>query len=369
MSDKEQPYGPVNAIDYRQLVAQVERYLGLVCRDWGTAIEPETLAAAFHRMIAGHSLGAAGAHAFPLGVLAEHLELALSHVHGLERAAIVHAQQATDWKARCEGLEGQLVALNERWDAYRATAEKAWTEEHNRAEAAEAKVARVRSYLDGALASANANPCEPHEGVVVPADQALRVELGKPGRCLPLILQREEEKHAAAEQDYVAWKIAHPGAAERWEAEGKGVVEWRVERERKPSPSPEPEAEVVYKLVTYFDRPPVPSNEFDWSAVTDDYEEGHPIGQGPTEGDAIQNLLEQLQDNAPVGTTVKLRRFKCNGEELLPAWQFEYGGGEPVAVEPPAVVHSSKEGPGWAEGYASCFADGQGTGEVHGRQE
>lgn len=50
--------------------------------------------------------------------------------------------------------------------------------------------------------------------------------------------------------------------------------------------------------------PPVPSRQYDWSAVTDDYEaecdsEGwwskHPVGFGPTEQAAIADLLEEIE--------------------------------------------------------------------------
>lgn len=40
--------------------------------------------------------------------------------------------------------------------------------------------------------------------------------------------------------------------------------------------------------------PPVPSRQYDWSAIyADTYEPGGPIGRGPTEQAAIDNLLEQ----------------------------------------------------------------------------
>ena len=51
---------------------------------------------------------------------------------------------------------------------------------------------------------------------------------------------------------------------------------------------------------TNFDYPPIPVRDFDWSAVTDNYdgaEDSHcPIGHGLTEQDAINDLLEQLTD-------------------------------------------------------------------------
>lgn len=58
------------------------------------------------------------------------------------------------------------------------------------------------------------------------------------------------------------------------------------------------------KIHTNFDYPPVPDRDMDWSAVTDDYEaecdsEGwwshHPVGRGPTEETAIQDLLNEIE--------------------------------------------------------------------------
>jgi hypothetical protein len=43
-------------------------------------------------------------------------------------------------------------------------------------------------------------------------------------------------------------------------------------------------------------RPPIPDRRYDWSAVTDDYEPGHPVGHGETEEAAIRSLIEKLED-------------------------------------------------------------------------
>ena len=40
---------------------------------------------------------------------------------------------------------------------------------------------------------------------------------------------------------------------------------------------------------------PIPPRQFDWSAVTDSYEPGCPIGYGLTEQEAIADLLAQLE--------------------------------------------------------------------------
>ena len=43
--------------------------------------------------------------------------------------------------------------------------------------------------------------------------------------------------------------------------------------------------------------PPIPTSNFDWSAVDDDtYEPGQPTGRGATEADAIADLQEQMED-------------------------------------------------------------------------
>lgn len=49
------------------------------------------------------------------------------------------------------------------------------------------------------------------------------------------------------------------------------------------------------KIITHYHYPPIPINQFDWSAVTDNYEGGAPIGFGKTEAEAIADLCEQLE--------------------------------------------------------------------------
>jgi hypothetical protein len=52
---------------------------------------------------------------------------------------------------------------------------------------------------------------------------------------------------------------------------------------------------------TRYDPPPIPSRNFDWSALDDDtYEPGSPIGYGATEAAAIADLKEQMiEDDDP----------------------------------------------------------------------
>jgi len=44
--------------------------------------------------------------------------------------------------------------------------------------------------------------------------------------------------------------------------------------------------------VTY-DRKPIPTKRYDWSAVRDGYDEGDPVGFGATAADAIANLKDE----------------------------------------------------------------------------
>jgi hypothetical protein len=50
------------------------------------------------------------------------------------------------------------------------------------------------------------------------------------------------------------------------------------------------------KIITHFDHPPIPYRGCDWSAVFDGYEPGEPIGRGATQKEAIQHLIEQVED-------------------------------------------------------------------------
>lgn len=54
------------------------------------------------------------------------------------------------------------------------------------------------------------------------------------------------------------------------------------------------------KIITNFDYPPIPVRNCDWSAVFDDYDGAEdsncPIGRGSTEREAIQSLIEMVED-------------------------------------------------------------------------
>jgi hypothetical protein len=49
------------------------------------------------------------------------------------------------------------------------------------------------------------------------------------------------------------------------------------------------------KIITKFEYPPIPDRRFDWSAVTEDYDLGSPVGHGATKAKAEADLLEQLE--------------------------------------------------------------------------
>ncbi len=52
------------------------------------------------------------------------------------------------------------------------------------------------------------------------------------------------------------------------------------------------------KVRTSHDYPPIPVRDMDWSAVDDNYDEGGHIGFGATEQEAIDDLFDQIEDNA-----------------------------------------------------------------------
>lgn len=56
------------------------------------------------------------------------------------------------------------------------------------------------------------------------------------------------------------------------------------------------EDRVGMTIRTDYWRKPIPTDRYDWSAVTDDYEPGCPVGWGSTEADAIADLKAQLEE-------------------------------------------------------------------------
>jgi len=52
------------------------------------------------------------------------------------------------------------------------------------------------------------------------------------------------------------------------------------------------------KIITSFEYPPIPNRNYDWSAVSDNYdgEPESPVGWGSTEQEAINSLKIQLEE-------------------------------------------------------------------------
>lgn len=50
------------------------------------------------------------------------------------------------------------------------------------------------------------------------------------------------------------------------------------------------------RIVTEYWPKPIPLRQFDWSAVTDNYEPGDAVGYGCTEAEAIDDLRQQQEE-------------------------------------------------------------------------
>jgi len=50
------------------------------------------------------------------------------------------------------------------------------------------------------------------------------------------------------------------------------------------------------RIITRYWPPPIPDRQFDWTAVTDNYDLGPPIGHGRTKAEAIDDLIIQIQE-------------------------------------------------------------------------
>lgn len=49
-------------------------------------------------------------------------------------------------------------------------------------------------------------------------------------------------------------------------------------------------------VITHREAKPIPDRSFDWEALTSEHDIGHPVGYGPTEGDAVRDLVEQIAE-------------------------------------------------------------------------
>ena len=51
------------------------------------------------------------------------------------------------------------------------------------------------------------------------------------------------------------------------------------------------------RIVTTYDPPPIPDRSYDWQALdADSYDYDGPLGIGPTEQAAIDDLMEQIEE-------------------------------------------------------------------------
>ncbi|MFA6984609.1 MAG: hypothetical protein WC213_00185 [Arenimonas sp.] len=67
------------------------------------------------------------------------------------------------------------------------------------------------------------------------------------------------------------------------------------------------------KIVTNYVYPPIPIRQFDWSAIDDDtYDgEGCLIGYGATEQEAIDDLLDKMNDDGLSDAEQKAQAARC----------------------------------------------------------
>jgi len=51
------------------------------------------------------------------------------------------------------------------------------------------------------------------------------------------------------------------------------------------------------RVATFYDPPPIPMRQWDWSAYdVDEYEPGRPVGYGRTEDEAIADLKAKIEE-------------------------------------------------------------------------
>jgi hypothetical protein len=70
--------------------------------------------------------------------------------------------------------------------------------------------------------------------------------------------------------------------------------QWKSTNPADDELGPDPHAEEPVIITRYWAKP-IPLRQFDWSAVTDNYEPGSPIGYGRTEAEAINDLMMLLE--------------------------------------------------------------------------
>lgn len=52
------------------------------------------------------------------------------------------------------------------------------------------------------------------------------------------------------------------------------------------------------RIITVYDPPPIGTRSMDWRATRDRYGEDGPVGEGRTEAEAVEDLLERESEHA-----------------------------------------------------------------------
>ena len=115
-----------------------------------------------------------------------------------------------------------------------------------------------------------------------------------------LLHETKLEQARKAEEERIAAEQAAAAERERQRIELERLRKEAVEREAAAKAEREAaEMESIEKygrIDTRYDHPPIPIRSRDWSATTEYYEPGGPIGHGATEEEAIADLKQQIDD-------------------------------------------------------------------------
>jgi hypothetical protein len=99
------------------------------------------------------------------------------------------------------------------------------------------------------------------------------------------------------------------------------------------------------KIVTRYDPKPIPDRRFDWTAVTDNYDLGSPIGYGRTEAEAIADLrIIACEACGTEGRVLVTVAGQWDPEDRGPCPYCEGTGGEIITVQPIEMADLDAEG-------------------------
>ncbi|SRR6267143_450080 len=89
------------------------------------------------------------------------------------------------------------------------------------------------------------------------------------------------------------------------------------------------------KIITRYDPKPIPNRQFDWTAVTDNYDLGSPIGYGRTEAEAIADLrIVACEACGTEGRVLVTVPGQWDPEDRGPCPYCEGTGGEIITTQP-----------------------------------